>query len=65
MYETAKGIVTNLIHLIEEYGHVLNGARAYYTNRRYLFFHFLLLLFYCILCAAVFHIVDSYLSSSF
>ncbi|XP_042952834.1 probable trehalase [Carya illinoinensis] len=33
MYETAKGIVTNLVHLIEEYGHVLNGARAYYTNR--------------------------------
>jgi hypothetical protein len=34
MYETAKGIVTNLIHFIEQYGHVLNGARAYYTNRR-------------------------------
>ncbi|XP_042948876.1 probable trehalase [Carya illinoinensis] len=33
MYETAKAIVTNLIHLIEEYGHVLNGARSYYTNR--------------------------------
>ncbi|KAB1215506.1 Trehalase [Morella rubra] len=33
MYKTAKAIVTNLIHLIEEYGHVLNGARAYYTNR--------------------------------
>ncbi|KAG6636500.1 hypothetical protein CIPAW_11G115500 [Carya illinoinensis] len=34
MYETAKAIVTNLIHLIEEYGHVLNGTRAYCTNRR-------------------------------
>ncbi|KAK4489225.1 hypothetical protein RD792_005021 [Penstemon davidsonii] len=33
MYETAKGIVYNLISLIDEYGHVLNGARAYYTNR--------------------------------
>ncbi|KAK9274611.1 hypothetical protein L1049_021861 [Liquidambar formosana] len=33
MYETAKGIVTNLISLLDEYGYVLNGARAYYTNR--------------------------------
>ncbi|XP_020550686.1 probable trehalase [Sesamum indicum] len=33
MYETAKGIVYNLISLIDEFGHVLNGARAYYTNR--------------------------------
>ncbi|EXC14447.1 hypothetical protein L484_007814 [Morus notabilis] len=33
MYDTAKAIVTNLISLIEKYGHVLNGARAYYTNR--------------------------------
>ncbi|KAK6263301.1 hypothetical protein QUC31_009117 [Theobroma cacao] len=33
MYETAKAIVTNLISLLETYGHVLNGARAYYTNR--------------------------------
>ncbi|XVF12917.1 hypothetical protein REPUB_Repub08aG0161400 [Reevesia pubescens] len=33
MYETAKAIVTNLISLLDEYGHVLNGARAYYTNR--------------------------------
>lgn len=33
MYKTAKSIVTNLISLIEEYGFVLNGARAYYTNR--------------------------------
>lgn len=35
MYETAKGIVLNLIDLIDTYGYVLNGARAYYTNRRY------------------------------
>ncbi|PWA88807.1 hypothetical protein CTI12_AA118820 [Artemisia annua] len=33
MYETAKGIVLNLIGLIDTYGYVLNGARAYYTNR--------------------------------
>ncbi|KAL5814435.1 hypothetical protein ACOSQ4_025076 [Xanthoceras sorbifolium] len=33
MYETAKSIVTNLVSLIEIYGYVLNGARAYYTNR--------------------------------
>ncbi|KAL5719054.1 alpha,alpha-trehalase [Ranunculus cassubicifolius] len=33
MYETAKSIVYNLISLIDEYGFVLNGARAYYSNR--------------------------------
>ncbi|MBA0608778.1 hypothetical protein Godav_020961 [Gossypium davidsonii] len=33
MYETAKAIVTNLIFMLDTYGHVLNGARAYYTNR--------------------------------
>ncbi|KAK6263303.1 hypothetical protein QUC31_009119 [Theobroma cacao] len=33
MYETAKAIVINLISLLDTYGHVLNGARAYYTNR--------------------------------
>ncbi|XP_078154536.1 putative trehalase [Carex rostrata] len=33
MYETAKGIVLNLVSLIETYGHVLNGARTYYINR--------------------------------
>ncbi|KAJ9549793.1 hypothetical protein OSB04_022336 [Centaurea solstitialis] len=33
MYKTAKGIVLNLISLIDTYGYVLNGARAYYTNR--------------------------------
>lgn len=33
MYDTAKGIVTNLVSMIETFGHVLNGARAYYTNR--------------------------------
>nr|CAD1835463.1 unnamed protein product [Ananas comosus var. bracteatus] len=33
MYDTAKGIVNNLISLIETYGHVLNGARTYYSNR--------------------------------
>eukprot|EP01018_Ginkgo_biloba_P012503 Gb_29944 [translate_table: standard] len=33
MYETAKGIVENLVSLIQKYGFVLNGARTYYTNR--------------------------------
>ncbi|CAM8881934.1 unnamed protein product [Rhodiola kirilowii] len=33
MYETAKAIAVNLIYLIDHYGFVLNGARAYYTNR--------------------------------
>lgn len=33
MYETAKGIVSNLVSLIHKYGFVLNGARTYYTNR--------------------------------
>ncbi|XP_038874264.1 probable trehalase [Benincasa hispida] len=33
MYDTAKGIVINLISMIDEFGHVLNGARSYYTNR--------------------------------
>ncbi|XP_031389187.1 probable trehalase isoform X2 [Punica granatum] len=33
MYETAKAVVKNLIYLANRYGYVLNGARAYYTNR--------------------------------
>ncbi|CAK9310883.1 unnamed protein product [Citrullus colocynthis] len=33
MYDTAKGIVINLISMIDDFGHVLNGARAYYTNQ--------------------------------
>ncbi|CDY50439.1 BnaC07g38690D [Brassica napus] len=33
MFTTAKGIVTNLMSLVETYGYALNGARAYYTNR--------------------------------
>ncbi|CAN0840877.1 TRE1 [Linum grandiflorum] len=33
MYDTAKSVVTNLIYLLDTYGHVLNGARSYYTNR--------------------------------
>ncbi|KAG9440147.1 hypothetical protein H6P81_020312 [Aristolochia fimbriata] len=33
MYETAKSIVDNLLSLLDEYGHVLNGARIYYANR--------------------------------
>ncbi|XP_027345967.1 probable trehalase [Abrus precatorius] len=33
MYKTATAIVTNFISLVDEYGFVPNGARAYYTNR--------------------------------
>ncbi|KAF8028045.1 hypothetical protein BT93_E0838 [Corymbia citriodora subsp. variegata] len=33
MYVTAKSIVNNLVYLLNTYGHVLNGARVYYTNR--------------------------------
>ncbi|XP_054825207.1 probable trehalase isoform X2 [Prosopis cineraria] len=33
MYKTATAIVTNLISLVDEYGFVPNGARAYYTHR--------------------------------
>ncbi|CAN8274099.1 unnamed protein product [Cochlearia groenlandica] len=33
MLTTAKGLVTNLMSLVETYGYALNGARAYYTNR--------------------------------
>ncbi|OWM72189.1 hypothetical protein CDL15_Pgr018073 [Punica granatum] len=33
MFETAKAVVKNLIYLANRYGYVLNGARAYYTNR--------------------------------
>ncbi|KAF3339889.1 putative trehalase [Carex littledalei] len=33
MYDTAKAVVFNLVSLIETHGHVLNGARTYYTNR--------------------------------
>ncbi|KAK1258408.1 putative trehalase [Acorus gramineus] len=33
MYDSAKAIVNNLISLIDVYGFVLNGSRAYYSNR--------------------------------
>ncbi|KAK8963496.1 putative trehalase [Platanthera guangdongensis] len=33
MYDAAKEIVNNLTWLVDTYGHVLNGARAYYVNR--------------------------------
>ncbi|KAI3990729.1 hypothetical protein MKX01_023029 [Papaver californicum] len=33
MYESAKSIVYNLISLVDEHGFLLNGARAYYSNR--------------------------------
>lgn len=29
-----QGIVNNLVHLVESYGHVPNGIRSYYINRR-------------------------------
>ncbi|XWS24373.1 hypothetical protein CRYUN_Cryun28dG0096300 [Craigia yunnanensis] len=33
MYKAAKAIVTNLISLLDAYGHVQKGARAYYASR--------------------------------
>ncbi|KAH7352593.1 hypothetical protein KP509_19G053200 [Ceratopteris richardii] len=33
MFQTAKGMVENLLHLVKVYGFVLNGARVYYENR--------------------------------
>ncbi|XP_020247179.1 probable trehalase [Asparagus officinalis] len=33
MYDSAKALVRNLISLIKVYGYVLNGSRAYYSNR--------------------------------
>ncbi|KAK9122199.1 hypothetical protein Syun_019816 [Stephania yunnanensis] len=33
MYDTAKSIVYNLIYLMDTYGIIPNGARAYYINR--------------------------------
>lgn len=33
MFDTAKGVVENLIHLARVYGFVPNGGRAYYENR--------------------------------
>lgn len=35
MYDTAKAVVNNLLWLVDVYGHVLNGARVYYSNRRF------------------------------
>jgi len=35
MTETATSEVRNLLSLLETYGHVPNGARVYYINRRY------------------------------
>ena len=34
MTETATSEVKNLLSLLETYGHVPNGARVYYVNRR-------------------------------
>jgi alpha,alpha-trehalase len=33
MFETAKGMIENFIHLVKEYGFVPNGGRIYYLNR--------------------------------
>lgn len=33
-------MVENLLHLVKVYGFVLNGARAYYENRRFPTLHF-------------------------
>lgn len=35
MVDTAKGIVENLMDLVEKFGFMPNGARTYYENRRY------------------------------
>lgn len=34
MVDTAEGLVRNLLHMLAAVGHVPNGGRAYYTNRR-------------------------------
>ncbi len=34
MHATATGLVRNLMAALRALGHVPNGARAYYTNRR-------------------------------
>jgi neutral trehalase len=34
MTETAAGLVGNLMSMLEAVGHVPNGARVYYLNRR-------------------------------
>lgn len=34
MTDTAKGVIENLMELVERYGFVPNGARVYYENRR-------------------------------
>lgn len=33
MPETAKGIIENIISIVERYGYMLNGSRKYYTGR--------------------------------
>ncbi|ERL91838.1 hypothetical protein D910_09163 [Dendroctonus ponderosae] len=33
MHETVKGMLTNLIYLIKQYGLIPNGSRVYYINR--------------------------------
>lgn len=34
MAASAEGLVRNLLHMLGAVGHVPNGARAYYVNRR-------------------------------
>src|SRR5687767_3642712 len=33
MFHTAKGMIENLLNLVEKYGFVPNGNRSYYLNR--------------------------------
>ena len=33
-YHAVEGVVRNLLELIDVWGHVPNGSRAYYINRR-------------------------------
>lgn len=38
-----QAIVRNLLYLLQEHGHVPNGSRTYYLNRRCMFFVILLM----------------------
>nr|XP_018904596.1 PREDICTED: trehalase-like isoform X2 [Bemisia tabaci] len=33
MFDTAKGVIDNIIYLVKKYGYMLNGSRNYYENR--------------------------------
>lgn len=33
MYDTARGIIENMVYLVKQYGHMPNGNRKYYLQR--------------------------------